>query len=380
MADSIFDPRDPGLQAALGNVTTVDGIPLGREITAGHRETINAALTDFRKVVGEDDCIAVVGYLGYLSRERNRSTEDDIRDACTGHFDIYPTEPADTTIHLVLDSGGGSLDSAFRSVRFLRRFAKRIRVYVPRRAKSAATLIALGADEIVMSPFAELGPLDTQIKDPRNPTKDISALDCYQSVDYVREFGLQTVPAALSTLLSETQARIPLSELINTSTHFALGGVSPMLSSVKALDFGGWGRTLKIGETYARALLSDRSVGDAGATAQRIAKTLVYGYPHHPYPIDIKEASSIGLAAVMMTREEYEATLSVVTACEECRFVAFANGVGPSSPGTEARGSNTFDGSETDTSVNRPEPVNAIETPTPRVERERDYDESERGE
>jgi membrane-bound ClpP family serine protease len=34
---------------------------------------------------------------------------------------------------------------------------------VPRQAKSAATLIAIGADEIHMGPLGELGPIDPQL-------------------------------------------------------------------------------------------------------------------------------------------------------------------------------------------------------------------------
>lgn len=365
-----LDFPDPGLQTVLGNTNMIDGIPLPREIGAEARTAINEALAGFRDVVGADsDCIVIAGYLGYLSRDRARSTEDEVLDRCTEHFKAYPTDPVDKTIHLVLDSRGGSLDSAYKAVLYLRRFAKSVRVYVPRRAKSAATLIAVGADEICMSPFAELGPLDTQIRDPRNPTKDISALDCYQSVDYVREFGLQTLPAALGLLLSETQARIPLAELINTATTFALGGVTPILSGVKALDFGGWGRTLKIGETYARALLRRLPGEDPEGAAQRIAKRLVYGYPHHPYPIDIDEADLIGLNTSMMSEAEYAAALKVVRACEDYRVVAFANGLVATEPGeaTDARRGRHGDefGTPAPRSNGHEEAARAVENPVP---------------
>src|SRR5208282_5342608 len=40
----------------------------------------------------------------------------------------------------------------------------------PYRSYSAATLIALGADEIVMHPFAELGPIDPTVSNEFNPT------------------------------------------------------------------------------------------------------------------------------------------------------------------------------------------------------------------
>ena len=85
-----------------------------------------------------------------------------------------------------------------------------------------------------MSPFGELGPLDTQIHDPRDPGTDISALDCYQSVDYVREFGFGTMDKALGLLSDKTRGQIALGDLIDTASDFAIGAITPMLEGVRA--------------------------------------------------------------------------------------------------------------------------------------------------
>jgi hypothetical protein len=224
----------------------------------------------------------------------------------------------------VLDTYGGSLDSAFKTVLFLSRFAERIRVFVPRRAKSAGTLIAIGAHELYMSPFAELGPLDTQIVDPRNPTELVSALDCYQSVDYVRAFGLTTLRRTLVALAKEMQTGIPLSDLVNTAEHLSTGSMSSMLAQVRALDFGGWGRTLKIGELYAKSLLT--RVGHTPADAGRIAYQLVYGYTHHPFPIDLDEAKRVGLRPRHMDEQEYAVAAELLTYCAgDDLFVGFVD-------------------------------------------------------
>lgn len=330
-----------------------DGLPGSRELTREDLEELRAGLADFQHALGlpeekpaeakpEEDqasaelhCLVVAGYLGpgYGRLPHRTTTDRALVEACARHFgtgleapDFYPTEPLPTTVHVLVHSKGGSLDSAFKVVLFLRRFVKEVRVYVPSRAKSAATLIAVGADRIVMSPFAELGPLDTQITDPRNPTKHVSALDCYQSVDYVRDFGVQTVSRALRGILADTQGMVPLSELIATAKDFGLGSVEPMLRQVNALDFGGWGRTLKIGETYAKALRLRLQQPDTEEVADRISRKLVYGYTHHPYPIDLDEAHKIELtSATGMSRSVYLAARRVAAACkDDARFIGFA--------------------------------------------------------
>ena len=74
-------------------------------------------------------------------------------------------------ITLLLDSPGGDVDAAEKMVHLLQEAsapltgnAGDLEVVVPNAAKSAATLIALGADRIVMSDSSELGPIDPQLQ------------------------------------------------------------------------------------------------------------------------------------------------------------------------------------------------------------------------
>jgi hypothetical protein len=67
------------------------------------------------------------------------------------------------TLNLILESPGGDGTQVEKFVSLCRNQCERFRVIIPNEAKSAATLIALGADEIVMGPTSELGPIDAQI-------------------------------------------------------------------------------------------------------------------------------------------------------------------------------------------------------------------------
>jgi len=68
-----------------------------------------------------------------------------------------------------------------------REFSKSFNVLVPYRAYSAATLLALGADEIVMHPFAELGPIDPTVSNDFNPV-DQGGKRLGMSVEDVRAY------------------------------------------------------------------------------------------------------------------------------------------------------------------------------------------------
>jgi len=68
-------------------------------------------------------------------------------------------------IDLIIQSGGGIGTVAEKIVEMIRSYCKkRFRVIVPNVAKSAATMLALGADEIIMGVTSELGPIDAQIQ------------------------------------------------------------------------------------------------------------------------------------------------------------------------------------------------------------------------
>ena len=63
-------------------------------------------------------------------------------------------------IDLFLNSYGGAVDTPYKIVNLIREFCDNFSVIIPFVAKSAATMVAIGADEIVMGPISELGPID----------------------------------------------------------------------------------------------------------------------------------------------------------------------------------------------------------------------------
>ncbi len=80
---------------------------------------------------------------------------------------------------LVLNSPGGDAIAAERIVHTCRVYANgKFTVWIPRRAKSAATMIALGADKIYMGATSALGPIDPQ-KIKREPDGNETLFPAY---------------------------------------------------------------------------------------------------------------------------------------------------------------------------------------------------------
>ncbi len=74
---------------------------------------------------------------------------------------------AGNAVDVLLHSPGGSAEAAESIVKILRARFSQIRFIVPDIAKSAATMLALSGDEILMDASGELGPIDPQFQIPR---------------------------------------------------------------------------------------------------------------------------------------------------------------------------------------------------------------------
>jgi len=72
------------------------------------------------------------------------------------------TDP-DVPLDLILHTPGGLVMAALQIARAIKGHKGKVTVFVPHYAMSGGTLIALAADEIVMSPHAVLGPVDPQL-------------------------------------------------------------------------------------------------------------------------------------------------------------------------------------------------------------------------
>ena len=92
--------------------------------------------------------------------------EDNIGPLSLDHiYSVLSVHSArERDILLILLSQGGVIEPAYQVSKLCKAYAReRFVVAVPRQAKSAATLIALGADEIHMGPLGQLGPIDPQL-------------------------------------------------------------------------------------------------------------------------------------------------------------------------------------------------------------------------
>lgn len=185
----------------------------------------------------------------------NRFTSNRLYSAITS-----ASHPQGKRLFLLLHTTGGRVEPAYLISKCCKKFASRFIVAVPRLAKSAGTLIALGAAEIHMGIISELGPIDPQIG-------DYPALGLGSAVEHIATL-CKKHPDAVEMLAKY------------------------LASNLNLHDLGYFERVSESAVQYAERLLSDKPL-PANVTANAVAHKFVYGYKDHGFVIDIDEAKQI---------------------------------------------------------------------------------------
>lgn len=146
-------------------------------------------------------------------------------------------------LDLFLYSRGGAVDVPWRIVSMLREYAtEQLSVLVPYRAQSAATLIALGCDKVVMGPKGELGPIDPALsrvvpQEGGTPVQEeIRVEDVMSYIGFIRDkagLGDQAAIAANVKVLADKLSPWVLGNIYRTHSHIRMVA-RKMISSHKA--------------------------------------------------------------------------------------------------------------------------------------------------
>ncbi|MGI8856575.1 MAG: SDH family Clp fold serine proteinase [Thermomicrobiales bacterium] len=215
--------------------------------------------------------------------------------------------PANETVALLIHSGGGQGDVAYQIASLLQRHCNGFIAIIPQYAKSAATLLALGANEIWLADSAQLGPVDVQIRDDERE-EDLSALDEVQSLERLHAFSLEAVDRTLLALKGRTKKKD--STLLPMALDFTANLMRPLFEKIDAVHYTQMDRALQEAEDYAVRLLM--VVNGSIRKSERIAHTLLARYPTHRFIINPHEAKGIGLPVKYPLSDEIEGVLEAL--------------------------------------------------------------------
>lgn len=238
------------------------------------------------------------------------------------------SDPENTEIDVWIESGGGEASVAYKLVLLLRNFARTVRIVVPDYAKSAATLLAIGADSIWMMPAAELGPLDVQIAHPDRENVTVSGLDVSRAMGFLADFAVDYVIVGGGSVFESTElTRI---EILREFSRFAARFFEPMVAKLDPQLIHKAANDLDVAKQYAERILDLRNLPqDHPANLhdnEGIAEHLVKHYPAHEFLISRDEARRLGLP--ICNGEDYDKLSSLQRLHHEFRVGDLSDGRG----------------------------------------------------
>ena len=180
------------------------------------------------------------------------------------------------TVYLFIKSNGGNSQSSLRLVNLLRQYCERLVALVPLQCASAATMIVLGTNEILMGPMAYLTAVDTSL------IHELSPVDRDNN--------------RVSVSLDELTRVIRLwrSEQAGAKEN----PYKALFQYVHPLVIGAVDRAESLSLMLCKELLAYHITDPE--KADEIANTLNSKYPSHSYPILFEEARKIGLQVARM--------------------------------------------------------------------------------
>ncbi len=200
---------------------------------------------------------------------------------------------SDKKIHLILHTLGGNPHAGYKIAVFLQKKTSGFEVVIPKQAKSAGTLMALGAMKITMGYMAELGPLDMQVKDLETDLWD-SALNETKSLQTLSREALLLYVEKME-VLNSLYRRKEFETKNKIATEFVNEMIRPLVEKLQVVHYTKMARIMEIMKKYGRQLM--KRAGYSPKKVEAVIESLGEEYPDHGYIIDLREAQDLGLRA-----------------------------------------------------------------------------------
>lgn len=230
-----------------------------------------------KKIEDKRNSKLIVYFTGNRHPFQGQMAEDAVRPLYS-HLEALVFNDGPKKIDLFLYSRGGDVSIPWRLASMIREFCDEFNVLIPYSAQSAATLLSLGADNIIMCKKAELGPIDPTLsrmtlggKDSLLGEREISVEDVNSFILFVKDRANINDQNALSQIVDN---------LIKQIGPLAVGKVNRMNSHIRLV---------------ARKLLTSRTKKMDEEKIDSIIDTLTEKMYSHGHGIARKEARDIGL-------------------------------------------------------------------------------------
>lgn len=211
-------------------------------------------------------------------------------------YQCIRTQSSRKDLDLLLHTSGGRVNTARRCALLLRLYAEHLHIVIPLQARSAGTILSLAGDTLLLSPVAELSPIDPNIASAGSVPNGSPPMIASEDIRMFREmsaewFGIQSDQQAVVLLQSMLQHIFP-----TTLSSFFRVSQQLRRHADKLLQYH----------------LTDAS------QREYIIDNLLYGYGSHSESITYHDAQEIGLPVQLLSQEEESTVWRIWEECISC--------------------------------------------------------------
>jgi hypothetical protein len=212
-------------------------------------------------------------------------------------------------VDVVINSPGGDADAAYKIITILKRRFKKVNVVVPFWAKSAATLLSLGAHQIIIDELGEFGPLDPQIPKPLEDSPDFdfeTSLVDESALQLIEEKSQMQFMQMFRNIHEFRKIRLDRKELSRQIFHYLSEFYTPLLTQIDPYKMGQKSRITKIAIAYALRIVDSKKVQN-----HRLVYYLANECPDHGFVVDFEQLKEYGVPIKLSDEigPEYESIL-----------------------------------------------------------------------
>lgn len=189
---------------------------------------------------------------------------------------------------LVLVTYGGEPGAAYKMARCLQECYKQFSIFIPGPCKSAGTLIAVGANQVVMGDFGELGPLDIQMAKRDELGEMQSALVLQSSVDFLMAKAFGAWEQFMLDIVRRGGQHITFRMATKLAVELTTGLFDPIMAQIDPAALAESSRAAAITWDYGTRLLNYSQ----NITVENLLR-LATAYPDHGFVVDRQEAMEL---------------------------------------------------------------------------------------
>jgi hypothetical protein len=212
-------------------------------------------------------------------------------DETTATLLIEQCEEAEcrANVLLILITHGGAPDWAYRMARYLQSRFQHFSIFIPDACKSAGTLVAIGAHEVIIGPFGEIGPLDVQFYKVDELDVVSSGLVAESAIKSLEKTAIEMFEKYLLRLHSGSGGLMTLKTATEMAADLVAKLLNPVYSQIDPFRIGENDLMMRVAKEYGERL-AKRS---GNLRSRQTLKMLVEHYPSHDFVIDCHEVETI---------------------------------------------------------------------------------------